>query len=52
MTQTNKKLAIIGAGRNALILAERCRELGVESHCFAWEKGAMAKDAVDVFHDV
>ena len=52
MTLTNKKLAIIGAGRNALILAERCRELGIESHCFAWEKGAMAKDAVDVFHDV
>lgn len=52
MTQPNKKLAIIGAGRNALILAERCRELGIESHCFAWEKGAMAKDAVDFFHDI
>lgn len=52
MIQEKKKLAIIGAGRNALILAERCRELGIESHCFAWEKGAMAKDAVDIFHPV
>ena len=47
-----KKLAIIGAGHLARTYAERCRELGIESHCFAWADGALARDAVDVFHDV
>ena len=47
-----RKLAIIGAGPMASIIATRARELGVETHCFAWAKGASAKDDVDVFHDV
>ena len=49
---SNKKLAIIGAGRMACIYAERARKMGVESHVFAWRKGAMAADVCDVFHDV
>lgn len=47
-----KKLAIIGAGHLARTYAERCRELGIESHCFAWAKGALARDTVDAFYDV
>ena len=47
-----KRLAIIGAGHLARTYAERCRELGIESHCFAWADGALARDAADVFHDV
>lgn len=47
-----RRLGIIGAGRNACILADRARELGIETHCFAWSDGAMAKDVVDEFHDV
>lgn len=47
-----KKLAIIGAGHLAKIYADRCKELGVESHCFAWGKGAIARDSVDVFHEI
>lgn len=47
-----KKLAIIGAGHLARTYAERCRELGIESHCFAWADGALARDAADFFHDV
>lgn len=47
-----KKLAIIGAGPMASIYATRARELGIESHCFAWGQGASARDDVDVFHDI
>ena len=47
-----RKLAIIGAGPMASIFAERCRQLGVETHCLAWAQGAVARDDVDCFHDV
>lgn len=49
---TKKKLAIIGAGPMASVYAHRAKELGVETHCFAWKKGATAIHDVDVFHDV
>lgn len=47
-----KKLAIIGAGRAACDYAECAREMGVETHCFAWEKGALAKGVADEFHPI
>ncbi|WP_058270219.1 ATP-grasp domain-containing protein [Olsenella massiliensis] len=47
-----RRLAIIGAGPMACVFAQRARELGIETHCFAWAQGAQARDAVDVFHDV
>ncbi len=47
-----KKLGIIGAGGPALMFATNAREMGVETHCFAWAQGAVAKDAVDYFHEV
>ena len=46
------KIAIIGAGQMAKILALKARELQIESHCFAWENGAVAKEFVDVFHPI
>ena len=46
------KLAIIGAGQMARIFAVKAKEIGVETHCFAWEKGAVAKPFVDCFHDI
>lgn len=47
-----KKLAIIGAGRMACIFAENAREMGVETYCFAWSDGAIAKDRVDYFYPI
>lgn len=48
----DKKLAIIGAGRAACDYATNAREMGIETHCFAWSKGAMAKGCVDEFHSI
>ncbi len=47
-----KKLAIIGAQRMARNYAVNAREMGVETHCFAWNKGAVAKDFVDKFYPI
>ena len=47
-----RKLAIIGAETMARNYALQARELGVESHVFAWEKGAVARKAADVFHPI
>lgn len=47
-----KKLAIIGAGPTAGVYAEKARAMGIETHCFAWSKAAVAAGHVDVFHDI
>lgn len=47
-----KKLAIIGAGRMASIFAINAREMNIETHCFAWDEGAIAKDYVDYFYPI
>ncbi len=47
-----KKLAIIGAGKAACDYAECAREMRVETHCFAWEEGALAKGVADEFHPI
>ena len=47
-----KKLAIIGAKTMARNYAENARMMGVETHCFAYEKGAVAKDVVDHFYPI
>lgn len=46
------KLAVIGAGYMAAVIVKRAREMGVETHCFAWEKGAVAKEYCDYFYPV
>lgn len=47
-----KKIAIIGASTGQLPICKKANEMGLETHCFAWEKGAICKDAVDFFHPV
>ena len=45
-------VAIIGAGAMAKTLATRAKELHIRTICFAWDKGAIAKDSVDEFQNV
>lgn len=47
-----KKLAIIGANefQNPLIL--KAKEMGYETHVFAWEAGDIGEKTADVFHPV
>lgn len=46
------KLAIIGASRGQLPICQKAKELNIETHCFAWEKGALCKDVVDYFYPI
>ncbi len=48
----NTKLAIIGASYLQLPLIKRAKEMGVETHVFAWEKGAVGKDEADYFYPI
>ena len=50
--RTIKKLAIIGASYLQLPLVEKAKEMGLETHCFAWEKGAVCKEIADFFYPV
>lgn len=47
-----KKIAIIGANefQNPLIL--KAKELGYETHVFAWKTGAVGEKTADVFYDI
>lgn len=47
-----KKLAIIGANdfQNQLIL--KAKEMGIETHVFAWEDGAVGKNNADYFYPI
>lgn len=47
-----KKIAIIGANefQNRLIL--KAKELGIETHVFAWEDGAVGKENSDYFYPI
>ena len=45
-----KKLAIIGASYLQLPLVKKAKEMGIETHCFAWEAGAVCKDVADYFY--
>lgn len=47
-----KKLAIIGASYLQLPLVEKAKELGIETHCFAWEEGAVCKNVADFFYPI
>jgi len=47
-----KKLAVIGASYLQLPLIQKAKELGVETHCFAWEEGAVCKNIADFFYPV
>ena len=47
-----KKLAIIGASYLQLPLVEKAKEMGVETHCFAWPEGAVCKGVADYFYPI
>ena len=45
-----KKLAIIGASYLQIPLVVKAKEMGIETHCFAWEEGAVCKEISDFFY--
>lgn len=47
-----KKLAIIGASYLQLPLVKKAKEMGIETHCFAWEEGAVCKEISDYFYPI
>jgi biotin carboxylase len=47
-----KKLAILGASYMQLPLIEEAMKLGIETHVFAWEEGAVGKDICDHFYPI
>ena len=47
-----KKLAIIGASYLQLPLVKKAKEMGIETHCFAWPDGAVCKDVANYFYPV
>ena len=47
-----RKLAIIGASYLQKPLVEKAKEMGFETHIFAWEEGAVCKNIGDYFYPV
>lgn len=47
-----KKLAIIGASYLQLPLIEKAKEMGLETHVFAWKAGAIGEKAADFFYPI
>jgi biotin carboxylase len=49
-----KKLAIICASAGQIPMVNRAKEMGIETHCFAWDKGhySVCKGIADYFHPI
>lgn len=47
-----QKLAIIGASYLQWPLVETAKKMGIETHCFAWEDGAVCKEICDIFYPI
>ena len=47
-----KKLAIIGASYLQLPLVLKAKQMGIETHCFAWPEAAVCKDVSDFFYPI
>lgn len=47
-----QKLAIIGGSYLQLPLVRKAKELGIETHCFAWADGAVCKNEADFFYPI
>lgn len=47
-----KKIAIIGANEFQKRLILKAKDMGIETHVFAWEEGAVAKDVADYFYPI
>lgn len=46
------KLAILGAGKWQLPICLKAKDMGLETHCFSWQEGAVAKDIVDYYYPI
>ncbi|MCR4694122.1 MAG: ATP-grasp domain-containing protein [Pseudobutyrivibrio sp.] len=49
---SKNKLAIIGASYLQLPLIEKAKEMGYETHVFAWAAGDVGEDAADYFYPI
>lgn len=47
-----KKIAIIGASYLQLPLIEKAKEMGYETHVFAWKAGDVGEEAADFFYPI
>lgn len=47
-----KKIAIIGANEFQKKLVLKAKEMGIETHVFAWEEGAVAREVSDYFYPI
>ncbi|MBK8805553.1 MAG: ATP-grasp domain-containing protein [Bacteroidales bacterium] len=47
-----RKIAIIGASYLQQPLVEKAQAMGLETHCFAWEEGAVCKEIADFFYPI
>ncbi len=47
-----KKIAIIGASYLQYPLVEKAKKMGIKTHCFAWEEGAVCKNIADFFYPI
>ena len=47
-----KKLIIIGANEFQKRLIDKAKEMGIETHVFAWDKGAVGKSSADYFYPI
>lgn len=52
MKQEINRLAIIGASYLQLPLIKEAKQLGYETHVFAWENGATGFEYIDKFYDI
>ena len=48
----NKRIAIIGASDLQLPLIEKAKQMGYETHVFAWAAGDVGEKAADVFYPI
>jgi len=46
------KLAVIGASYLQLPLIKKAKEMGIETHCFAWIDGAVCSSIADFFYPI
>ena len=52
MSNHKTKLAVMGASKWQLPVYLKAKEMGIETHGFAYEQGAVAKDHADFFYAI
>ena len=50
--QSLNKIVIIGANCFQLPLIKKAKQMGYETHVFAWEDGAVGRDYADFFYPI